>query len=129
MIWSGLQRRRSCHINEMTPLPVLQLRCHCNPDHNKFSSLSNIQLWCVKLSVVFQNFCSWYWPWKTLSSHLDNVELSILSPITTVFTHPPKRSVVSSSEAFNNSKKYPFTIDPHNSIFTFHCNNCALYFS
>ena len=25
----------------MTPLPILQLRCHCNPDHNKFLSLSN----------------------------------------------------------------------------------------
>ena len=51
-----------------------QLQCHCNPDHNKFSSLSN--------TTFSPNLCLWrrslcsklkpgrYWPWITVSSHL-----------------------------------------------------------
>ena len=57
-------------------LLLWQLRCYCNPDHNKFSSLSN-----TTVVVIFPNVClwwrslcskktSWYWPWKTVSSHL-----------------------------------------------------------
>ena len=52
-----------------------QLRCYCNPDHNKFSSLSNttvvaifphVSLWCRSLcSKKFHR----YWPWNTVSSH------------------------------------------------------------
>ena len=52
-----------------------QLRCYCNPDHNKFSSLSN-----TTVVAIFPNVCLWcrslcskklhrYWPWKTVSSH------------------------------------------------------------
>ena len=43
-----------------------QPRCHCNPDHDKFSVL--IQLWwqffqmCVYGDVVYAQ--TWYWPWK-----------------------------------------------------------------
>ena len=57
-------------------LLLWQLRCYCNPDHNKFSSLSN-----TTVVVIFPNICLWwrslcskklhrYWPWKTVSSHL-----------------------------------------------------------
>ena len=57
-------------------LLLWQLRCYCNPDHNKFSSLSN-----TTVVVIFPNVCLWwrslcskklhrYWPWKTVSSHL-----------------------------------------------------------
>ena len=53
-----------------------QLRCHCNPSHNKFSSLSNTTV--VKISP---NLCLWrrrkfmlklgrYCPRKTVTSHL-----------------------------------------------------------
>ena len=31
-----------------------QLRCHCNPDHNKFSSLSN-----TTVVAIFPNVCLW----------------------------------------------------------------------
>ena len=31
-----------------------QLRCHCNPDHNKFSSLSN-----TTVVLIFPNLCLW----------------------------------------------------------------------
>ena len=31
-----------------------QLRCHCNPDHNKFSSLSN-----TTVLAIFPNLCLW----------------------------------------------------------------------
>ena len=44
---------------------VWQLRCHCNPDHNKFSSLiqpGDVVLFIIKLGRD--------WPWKTVSSHL-----------------------------------------------------------
>ena len=108
----------------MTPLPILQLRCHCNPDHNKFLSLSNTAVVGYLSKSLFMatkfmlNDLGGTDPGKTLSSHLNNAELSILSRITTVFTHPPKRSVLSSSEAFYNSKSYPFTIGP--SQFYFH---------
>ena len=53
---------------------LCQLRCHCNPDYNKFSSLTN-----TAVVVIFPNFCygdvvyAQTWevrPWKTLSSHL-----------------------------------------------------------
>ena len=33
-------------------LLLWQLRCYCNPDHNKFSSLSN-----TAVVVIFQNLC------------------------------------------------------------------------
>ena len=57
-------------------LLLWQLRCYCNPDHNKFSSLSN-----TTVVVIFPNVCLWwrnlcskklhrYWPWKTVLSHL-----------------------------------------------------------
>ena len=45
-----------------------QLRRHCNPDHNKFLSLSN-----TTVVAIFPNFMlklGRYWPWKTVSSHL-----------------------------------------------------------
>ena len=46
-----------------------QLRCHCNPDHNKFSSLSS-----TTVVAFFSKLCLWRrscWPWKTVSSHLN----------------------------------------------------------
>ena len=35
-------------------LLLWQLQCHCNPDHNKFSCLSNIAV-----VVMFLNLCKW----------------------------------------------------------------------
>ena len=42
-----------------------QLRCHCNPDHNKFYSLSNTAAVVVIYSHTWE-----LRPWKTPSSHL-----------------------------------------------------------
>ena len=35
-------------------LLLWQLQCHCNPDHNRFSSLSN-----TAVVVIFPNLCLW----------------------------------------------------------------------
>ena len=54
-----------------------QLRCHCNPDHNKFPSSSNTTVVAISPILCFwrRNLCSKlgrYWPWKTVSSHLNH---------------------------------------------------------
>ena len=51
-----------------------QLRCRCNPNNKKFSSLSNTTVVAIfpKLCVWWRSLCSnlgRYWPWKTVSSH------------------------------------------------------------
>ena len=51
-----------------------QLWCHCNPDHNKFSSLSNTTGVAIftNVSLWRRSLCSKlgsYWPWKTVLSH------------------------------------------------------------
>ena len=43
-----------------------QLRCRCNPDHNKFSSLSN-----TTVVAIFQNVCLWR---RSLCSNLGGVD-------------------------------------------------------
>ena len=43
-----------------------QLRCHCNPDHNKLSSLSN-----RTLVAIFPNICLWR---RSLSSNLGGID-------------------------------------------------------
>ena len=54
-----------------------QLRCHCNPDHNKFSSLSSTTVLAILISkslfmaTFFILKLGRYWPWKTVSSHLN----------------------------------------------------------
>ena len=49
-----------------------QLRCHCIPDHDKFSSLSNkiFQMFVYGNAVTLR--IGRYWPWKTvsISNHL-----------------------------------------------------------
>ena len=49
-----------------------QLRCHCIPDHDKFSSLSNkiFQMFVYGDAVTLR--IGRYWPWKTvsISNHL-----------------------------------------------------------
>ena len=48
-----------------------QLRCHCNPDHNQFSSLSN-----TTVVLIFPNLCLW---WRTsLRSNLGGIDLEKL---------------------------------------------------
>ena len=42
-----------------------QLRCHCNPDHNKFSSLSS-----TTLVAIFSKLCLW---WSSLCSNLRGI--------------------------------------------------------
>ena len=43
-----------------------QLRCHCNPDHNKFSSLSN-----TTVVAIFPNLCLWR---RSLCSNLEGID-------------------------------------------------------
>ena len=43
-----------------------QLRCRCNPDHNKFSSLSN-----TTVVVIFPNLCLWR---RSLCSNLGAID-------------------------------------------------------
>ena len=43
-----------------------QLRCHCNPHHNKFSSLSN-----TTVVLIFPNFCLWR---RSLRSNLGGID-------------------------------------------------------
>ena len=47
-----------------------QLRCHCNPDHNQFSSLSN-----TTVVLIFANLCLW---WRSLRSNLGGIDLEKL---------------------------------------------------
>ena len=47
-----------------------QLRCHCNPDHNKFSSLSNTTVVLISL-----NLCLWR---RSLRSNLGGIDLEKL---------------------------------------------------
>ena len=47
-----------------------QLRCHCNPDHNKFSSLSN-----TTVVAIFPKLCLWR---RRLSSNLGGIGLEKL---------------------------------------------------
>ena len=43
-----------------------QLRCRCNPDHNKFSSLSN-----TTVMTIFPKLCLW---WSSLCSNLGGID-------------------------------------------------------
>ena len=43
-----------------------QLRCHCNPDHNKFSSLSS-----TTVVAIFSKLCLW---WRSLCSNLGGID-------------------------------------------------------
>ena len=46
---------------------LLQLRCHCNPDHGKFSSLSN-----TTVVAIFPDVCLWR---RILCSNLAGIVL------------------------------------------------------
>ena len=57
-----------------------QLRCRCNPDHNKFSSLSN-----TTVVAIFPNLCLWR---RSLCSNLGGIDPQKLYRATlTVFFH------------------------------------------
>ena len=43
-----------------------QLRCHCNPDHNKYSSLSN-----TTVAAIVSNLCLWR---RSLYSNLGGID-------------------------------------------------------
>ena len=45
---------------------VISLLCHCNPNHNKFSSLSNITV-----VAIFPNLCLWR---RSLCSNLGGID-------------------------------------------------------
>ena len=49
---------------------LLQLRCHCNLDHNQFSSLSN-----TTVVSIFPNPCLWR---RSLRSNLGGIDLEKL---------------------------------------------------
>ena len=53
-----------------------QLRCHCNPDYNKFSSLSNITV-----VAIFPNLCLWR---RSLCSNLGGIDPKKLFPATLI---------------------------------------------
>ena len=55
-----------------------QLRCHCNPDHNKFSSLSN-----TTVVSIFPNLCLWR---RSLRSNLGGIGLEKLYRATINYT-------------------------------------------
>ena len=72
-----------------------QLRCHCNTGHNKCSSLSN-----TIVVAIFPNLCLsvWrrsffmlkfgrYWPWKTVSSHLNAITILCILEILVANLH------------------------------------------
>ena len=44
-----------------------QLRCHCNPDHNKFSSWSIIQLWCQFFQIFVYGDVVYTQTWEVLT--------------------------------------------------------------
>ena len=54
-----------------------QLRCHCNPDHNKFSSLSN-----TTVVSIFPNLCLWR---RSVRSNLGDIDLEKLYRAMLVF--------------------------------------------
>ena len=56
-----------------------QLRCHCNPDHNKFSSLSN-----TTVVAIFPKLCLWR---RSLCSNLGGTGLEKLYRATLSRTH------------------------------------------
>ena len=47
-----------------------QLRCHCNPDHKRFSSLSN-----TTVGAILPKLCLW---WRSLCSNLGGIGLEKL---------------------------------------------------
>ena len=80
--WGGYQRKKFLWtiLGEQFPVPrnkaatkigigvillLWQLWCHCNPDHNNFSSLSN-----TGVVVVFPNLCQW---WHCFCSKLGGI--------------------------------------------------------
>ena len=58
-----------------------QLRCRCNPDHNKFSSLSN-----TTVVSIFPNLCLWR---RSLRSNLGGIDLEKLHRATLMLTEWP----------------------------------------
>ena len=58
-----------------------QLRCRCNPDHNKFSSLSN-----TTVVAIFPNLCLWR---SSLYSNLGGIDPGKLYRATLTFTYLP----------------------------------------
>ena len=55
-----------------------QLRCHCNPDHNKFSSLSN-----TTVVSIFPNLCLWR---RSLPSNVGGIHSKKLYRATLIFS-------------------------------------------
>ena len=67
-----------------------QLRCHCNPDHNKFSSLSN-----TTVVPIFANLCFWR---RSLCSNLGGIDPKNLYRATLRLWIPVKESKAKHSE-------------------------------
>ena len=58
-----------------------QLRCHCNPDHKRFSSLSN-----TTVGAIFPKLCLWR---RSLRSNLGGIGLEKLYRATLIFATTP----------------------------------------
>ena len=63
LVWSGLQWQK---VGNSVISLLGQLRCRCNPDHNKFSSLFN-----ATVVAIFPNLCLW---WHSFCSNLGFID-------------------------------------------------------
>ena len=94
-----------------------QLRCHCNADHNKFSSLSN-----TTVVAFFQNFVyddvvyaqTWeYWPWKTVSSHLNCLAENMVRKQSSGFSSSFRNLFLSSNQVHHYETRLASQYRPH----------------
>ena len=69
---------------------LLQLRCHCTPDHNKFSSLAN-----TTVVAIFPNLCFWR---RSLCSNLRGIDPKNLYRATLRLWSPAEESKAKHSE-------------------------------
>ena len=58
-LWSGCVSSTSLFINLICIFYLWQLRCYCNPCHNKFTSLSNQERSNTTVVAMFPNLCFW----------------------------------------------------------------------
>ena len=75
-----------------------QLRCHCNPDHKRFSSLSN-----TTVGAIFPKLCLWR---RSLCSNLEGIGLEKLyrATLSIFFALVDKNGMISLNEIKSQSK-------------------------
>ena len=70
-LWSGCVSSTSLFINLICIFYLWQLRCYCNPCHNKFTSLSNQERSNTTVVAMFPNLCFWR---RSLCSNLKGID-------------------------------------------------------